>query len=221
MKKICLYLLSLITAFSLAAPVYASNVNIVEDEDNGTVLIGEFTDNIDIEFNNEYFFKEDIMNPGDVWESYITLKNNSDQNMQISLVEIKNVLEDSLLFDALKIEIYLDDGIVYKGNYNNTTSRIFDWVDFPMHSEIKLKVITAFPGECDNAYQGKRFEADWIFEARCAEKTINEITDEKTQTGDESKAGAYGAVFLCAAAGLTVLLLINKKDKGGKENEEK
>ena len=41
------------------------------------------------------------MNPGDTWESVISLKNNStDTNIQVSLVEIYSLLKDTKLFDG-------------------------------------------------------------------------------------------------------------------------
>lgn len=223
MKKIIAFLTAFITVASLSSPVFAADKVITTEQ--GATLVGEFTDNISIDFDNDYFFQQEIMNPGDVWESHITLKNDSDQSMQVSLYEIKNVLEDSMLFDALKLKIYLDDSLIYDGLYNGTPVRVFDWVDLPSHSSKDLKVITEFPGECKNEYQGKAFEANWVFEARCAESVSEEETgetDEEVQTGDTSNARKYAVVFLIAATGLAGCLVFkrNKDKEGGKDENE-
>lgn len=220
MKKIIAFLTAFITVASLSSPVFATNKVIATEQ--GATLVGEFTDNISIDFDNEYFFQQDMMNPGDVWESHITLKNDSDKSMQVSLYEIKSVLDDTMLFDTLKLQIYLDNSLVYSGNYNGTPVRVFDWVDLPAHSSKDLKVITEFPGECKNEYQGKTFEANWVFEARCAESVTEETTDEEVQTGDNSNARRYAVVFLIAASGLAGCLVFKKKkDKEDGKDENK
>lgn len=226
MKKLC----TLITALLLmitSVPVYAADTSKPTVQHiGGTTLIGEVGDNISIDFTNKSFFEAEIMNPGDTWESIISLKNNSpDTNIQVSLVEIISLLKDTKLFDALELQIYLGDDLAYSGDYSKTPSPVFSWIDVPAGSALELKVITHFPGECGNEYQNTPFKTDWIFEARMAEKPVNEgtptepVENENVKTGDESK-NYYGWYILGAAAILGSVLLISMKKKGDKDNEK-
>ena len=223
MKKIYSIILALVMIFSLTTPVFATDTSRPTTQHvGGTTLVGEFADRIEVDFTETYFFKANIMNPGDRWESIITLKNNSDEDMEISLVEIRNMLDDSLLFDALDLEFYIGQELIYKGPYNATEKPVFNWIDFPKNSVYELYIYTIFPGECGNEYQGKKFEANWIFEVRCDEKQISEIPNEEIDTGDDTKIGMYGYIFLGSAATLAVLLLLTgKKKKEDDENEKK
>lgn len=227
MKKLYTLIIALLLMIT-SVPVYAADTSKPTVQHiGGTTLIGEVGDNISIDFTNKCFFEAEIMNPGDTWESIISLKNNSpDTNIQISLVEIVSLLKDTKLFDALELEIYLGDDLIYSGDYSKTPTPVLYWIDVPAGSALELKVITHFPGECGNEYQNTPFKADWVFEARMAEKLVEEgdptkpVENEKVKTGDEPK-NYYGFYILGAAAVLGSILLISTKKKGDKDNEEK
>lgn len=216
MKKMYSIILAIILMFSTMCPVYATEEVVQPSVQHigGATLIGEFADNLDIEFNNEYFFKADIMNPGDRWKSVITLKNTSDKDMQISLVEIKNVLKDTMLYDILYIEIYLGNDLIYTGDYNKIPAPVFYWINFPANSMYELNVYTYFPAECGNEYQNKSFETNWTFEVRAA----NQVEEEEVRTGDQSKDPIIYSVLGITCLVAIILLVVNKKED--KEDEK-
>lgn len=220
MKKIYTLIIALLL-MTITVPVYAADTSKPTVQHiGGTTLMGEVSDKISIEFSNKSFFEADIMNPGDTWESIISLKNNStDTNIQVSLVEIYSLLKDTKLFDALDLKIYLGEDLVYSGDYAKTPTPVFNWIDVPAGSSVDLRVITSFPGECGNEYQSTPFKADWVFEARMAEKLVNEEksdkpTNEKVKTGDDITHN-YGYVFLGTACGVSLIFMKkNKKEDG-------
>ena len=228
MEKLYTLIIALLL-MTVSVPVYATDTSKpIVQHIGGTTLIGEVSDKISIEFSNKCFFEADIMNPGDTWESIISLKNNStDTNIQVSLVEIYSLLKDTKLFDALDLKIYLGEDLAYSGDYSKTPTPVFNWIDVPAGSSVDLKVITYFPGECGNEYQSTPFKADWVFEARMAEKPVDEgtptkpVDNEKVKTGDESPRNHIGWYGLGAAGLLASILLLGMKKKKEDANNEK
>ncbi|MCI9545794.1 MAG: hypothetical protein HFH60_03755 [Lachnospiraceae bacterium] len=228
MKKLYTLIMALLL-MTVSVPVYAADTSKPTIQHiGGTTLIGEVSDKISIEFSDKCFFEADIMNPGDTWESVISLKNTSkDTNIQVSLVEIYSLLKDSKLFDALDLKIYLGEDLAYSGDYSKTPTPVFNWIDVPAGSSVDLRVITHFPGECGNEYQSTPFKADWVFEARMAEKPVKEETpgkptNETVKTGDEAPRSHLGWYGLGTAGVLASILLIGmKKNKKGDGINEK
>ncbi len=220
MRKIITTMLSALFLVSNTLPVLAAE----PIPTKGATVTGNYDEQLTLTTDTDSFFEASIMNPGDVWESEITLKNTSETyNIQVALTDIENVLKDSRLFDVLELEIYAGDDLVYKGGYSKTDSPVFGWIQVDKGESIPLKVITRFPGECGNEYQNLSFKTNWVFETRIDENEIEIINpskpeNEEVETGDNHSTSGY--ILLGAAAGLVVAFLVFHKKKGDSDDEK-
>lgn len=170
-KSKFVYLLILSTSVVLITLLFAVTSPAEEiRKTEGATFIGTYTDSLSISTDNDSFFRVSIMNPGDRWESHITIRNNGEKDIQVSFREILDKLNDPFLLDVLDLKIVLNDKeVVYDGKYAATSSPIIDWFTLKSGKEAVLTVLTGFPDNCGNDYQGKKFDTDWIFEVRAEE----------------------------------------------------
>ena len=117
MKKLKLIIAALLS-FSVAAmpiPVYAD-----------AVITGEIKDDLTLEIDNEKFSEVEILNPGDTWENKITIKNNSDLDYDVSLVEITNNIEDPILYNNVECDVVVNNESVHNGKLSDTVEE--NWI---------------------------------------------------------------------------------------------
>ena len=162
--------LALIFCFLMTAPALAkadtSNVRQV----GGAAFIGQYADRLELQADNDWFFSEEVMDPGDQWESEIHVRNNSRKDLEISLLEILNKLPESMLLDIMNLQIVLSDGtVLYDGKYSRTGKPVFPWIPLKPGQELGLVIHTGFPEEAGNEFQGRKFDTNWVFQVRAEE----------------------------------------------------
>lgn len=155
----------------------------------GATFIGEYADKLELSVDNDYFFRSDIMNPGDAWETRMEIRNTGKKDIEVSLLEIVNKLSDSLLLDVLDLKISLPDGtVVYDGKYSKTRTPVIDWIPLKAGQTLELLIEKSFPAECGNDYQAASFHTEWIFEVRAQEPE----SPDTGKTGEPSSPGDGG-----------------------------
>lgn len=170
---------------SFAADGSTSSVQTI----GGATFIGEYADKLELSVDNDYFFRSDIMNPGDAWETRMEIRNTGKKDIEVSLLEIVNKLSDSLLLDVLDLKISLPDGtVIYDGKYSKTRTPVIDWIPLKAGQTLELLIEKSFPAECGNDYQAASFHTEWIFEVR-AQKPESPGTGK---TGEPSSPGDGG-----------------------------
>ena len=136
----------------------------------GATFIGQYADRLELQADNDWFFSEEIMDPGDHWESEIHIRNNSRKDLEISLLEIINKLPESVLLDIMNLRIMLSDGtVLYDGKYSKTENPVFSWIPLKPGQELCLIIHTGFPEEAGNEFQGRKFDTNWVFQVRAEE----------------------------------------------------
>ena len=189
-KKIIMVVLScFLVAINCTVPVHAmDNGGASVQYIGGATFIGEYAENLELSVDNDYFFRADIMNPGDVWESHITVRNPGKKDVEVSLLEILNKLNDSKLLDVLNLRITLSDGtVIYDGKYSKTPTPVIDWIPLRAGETLELLIYKEFPAECGNDFQGTKFETEWVFQIRAEEKTGPTDKDDESESKDPEK----------------------------------
>lgn len=198
----CFVMIALL--LSLTVQVYADEVSIT----------GTFSDKFELTSDGKKLFDIPIMNPGDVWESDLTIKNTTGEKMEVRLADVFSKLDDNLIFNILDVEIYMNGELFYKGPYNEVPQS--EWVLLEHGKELKLDIVLRFPGDCGNEYQNKPFDSEWKFEARLPEGVEPDEEDPPVQTG--VVRGFYIAGMICLGSVILFIVLGKKKDD---EDEKK
>lgn len=179
MKKLKLIIAALLS-FSVAAmpiPVYAD-----------AVITGEIKDDLTLEIDNEKFSEVEILNPGDTWENKITIKNNSDLDYDVSLVEITNNIEDPILYNNVECDVVVNNESVHNGKLSDTVEE--NWIAVKANSTVDYIVKFLAPGpDMDNSMQGRPLSVKFTFEARIEEIPVDESDEnniQPVQTGDRT-----------------------------------
>lgn len=196
-KKILSCLIILLLCLSLISPVYAADAEIV----------GSFSDKFKLTTVDGSLFDIPIMNPGDVWESDLVIRNISDSKMQVKLLQVMNSIEDDLLFDILHVSISIDGVLFYEGPYNQIPAS--EWITIEKGKTCNFDITLSFPGDCGNEYQDKEFDSLWEFDAKLMEVEDTTIEDD-TQTGVARTL--YIGAMVCIGAFLAFVLLYKEKD---------
>lgn len=207
----------------------------------GAVLSGQFgEDALVLDFDNDWFLHAPIVDPCDTFDSNITIKNNSDKDMEVRLIDIINQLEDNLMYKAFTVEIKKDGEVLYKGGLGDNKGDIIEWITIKPGELIVLNINTQFSCEAGNEYQNKEMVTSWLFEGRIEEKekpkedkpdipdkpdkpkeekiTTEKPKEEITQTSDMSNVNQYlnimSVVLLMLIAGLLAFnVKKERKDK--------
>lgn len=196
-KKILTILLVIAMLFSL--PVYASDVEIT----------GTFSDKFELTSSDGDLFDIPIMNPGDVWTAELEIKNQTNNKMEVQLVEVLSKIDDNLLFDTLLVKVEIDGEVFYEGPYNKIPKS--EWLPMEKDAIKTVKVTLSFPGDCGNEFQNKSFDSVWKFEARLPEGAPEKPVEPPVQTGVVRVAYISGLV--CVGAFLLFLLIGKDKKK--------
>lgn len=202
-KKILASILML--ACLLAMPVYAST---------DVELIGTFSDKFELTSQGDNLFDIPIMNPGDVWENDLEIKNNTGEKMEVQLFGVVNDIVDTMLFDILDVIIEFNGEIYYEGKYNNIPQS--EWITLENGEELIVSVRLEFPGSCGNEYQGKLLDSTWRFEARLPDGATPPPTEPETPVPTGVVRGAYISAMICIGA-FICLIILGKKDDDKKK----
>lgn len=200
-------------ASSFITPVYA---------ETEVKMTGTYYDKFELKGNGTSLFDIPIMNPGDVWENSISIKNTTSDNMEVKLSEITNKNKDNLLFDVLEVVIKINGEVIYEGLYKDVPSS--KWVTVSPNSSMVVDVTLKFPGECGNEYQGKKLDSTWTFEARLpdgATPTPKPPKDDKNPVPTGVVSGLYVGASICLGSLLFFILLGKRKDDEEKPKNRK
>ena len=178
-------------------------------------MLGTFSDKFELTSDGDKLFDLTIMNPGDVWENKLEIKNHTGEKMEVRLVEVVNKLEENLMFDVLNVKIYIGEELHYEGPYNKIPAS--DWIVVENGELIIVKVVLEFPGECGNEYQNKPFDSEWKFEARLPEPSTPPVDQEEPPVPTGVVRGFYLAGMVCLGSFILFILLGKKRD----EDEDK
>ena len=195
---------------SLSLPVYASS---------DVEMLGTFSDKFSLTSDGDNLFDIPIMNPGDVWENKLEIKNHTGEHMEVRLFEVINQIEDELLFNILEIQIYIDGELYYEGPYNKIPQS--EWIGVENGKKIVVEVVLKFPGECGNEYQNKPFDSQWKFEARLMETEPDKPDKEDPPVPTGVVRGFYIAGMICLSSFILFLLLGKKDDKDKDKKRDK
>ena len=172
------------------------------------------------------------MVPGDKWTGKITVHNDCDNLLEVSLHSIRNELQDTTLFDVLTLRIRAGDTELYSGRYNTgKTEPYTDYFRIEPGKDLVLDVEITLPKEAGNEVMGKEMKSSWIFDARYnpkdpgGEEPSTQPTPTKAptpaqaiQTGfnlNGSTTGTIAWVAVAVLAGIAILaavLKLRKKD---------
>jgi len=148
---------------SMALTAHAEEVDGWKED---IVLNSDFEGKFTFDCNESQIFQVDNAAPGDVWDGKITIKNSAGGPVEVALLTIVSDLEDTLLYDALDLDIRIGDDTVYSGKYGETPDPITMYYVLRTGKSMELDVRIAFPAEAGNEFQGKAMDSTWTFEAR-------------------------------------------------------
>lgn len=165
LKSATAFLLAFIMLLSLL-PFHASAAGGRTFEGNveltGAFKGGQFT--LDTS-DTELFSLKNIV-PGDRWVGQIHVANETGSRMEVSILHILNNLEDTILFDALDLEVSVNGKIYYDGSYGDTEKPITPWHSLYPDTSLTYDVVIELPRTVGNEAQGKIMDSTWVFEAR-------------------------------------------------------
>lgn len=212
MKKMMIFMIVCILAFSSVLPVYADNGKVTYRGNAGNFIFepGSNYSPTDL-FPN---FK-DVM-PGDTLTQKITVKNDADNKVKIYMRSL-GAHEDSEKFLSqlgLKVRKSSDNKMAYMFDAEaDETGQITDWVCLgTLYSggEVNLEVILKVPVELDNKFQNKIGYLDWEF---MIEEFPVESNDPKPpKTGDNSYMGMWSVLVIGSSAMFVSLLFWHKRN---------
>lgn len=129
-------------------------------------LTGNFTGTFSLDSNTSQIFRVNNAAPGDSWTGTITIRNNAGGPMEVALLTIVSELEDLALFNALTLDIRVEDTTVYSGSYGATPKQISPYYVVPAGTSMQLTATVAFPAHYGNEMMGKKMNSTWTFDAR-------------------------------------------------------
>lgn len=113
-----------------------------------------------------YLFSLEVAAPGDCWYGAVKVENTTESNMAIRVKSITSTLEnDTTLFDALDLRISVAGETAYRGPYAASGSSVTDYYILNPGQVLFFDIKASFPGDADNACQGKQMDSTWTFDA--------------------------------------------------------
>lgn len=183
-----------------------------------TKIKGEVTDNLEINASDKYFSKKEILTPGDIWKSSITVENTGDYDYDISLDSIESNTEDTSLHNIVEVVIKHGDDIIFDGPLSSEVKE--KWITVKAHDKIEYNLEFTAPTEMSNELQGKKLDSKFVFEARIEEIPVVESGEDDTgisktvKTSDDNKIDNYIFLSMLGVTGIFTsihLVLKNKK----------
>lgn len=182
-------------------------------------LTGAFNGKFSLDSSDMYLFKLENMAPGDSWEGKIHVKNSASDKMEIAILSIVSNLEDTKLFDALDLKIFLGDKELYNGSYGKTEEPISTFYEIPAGKDITFDVVVTFPKECGNEYQNTKMDSTWTFEGRYYGDKVQTGVD--ITTGTSQNATWLVVSLLCLLAGAVLVYQISAAKKHNDNTKKK
>ena len=145
------------TIFSFSLPAFAAE---------HFTLTGDYKDSFQLKSNGIHIFGVIDCVPGDYWSSEIEVKNLTGKDMDIAIISIESLLEDTLLFDSFELTLTQGEEILYQGSYGKAGSPVTDYLTVPGNGTLTFDVAVSFPEESSNLYQGRELSSLWTFEAK-------------------------------------------------------
>lgn len=131
-------------------------------------LDGSYNGKFELNSNTDLLFDVKDITPGDFWTRTVHVTNKAPASMEFGIISVTSNLTDTLLFDELVSEIYINGDKVYDGPYgfvaHDEAMTSFYEIESGDTMEIKIKV--TFPKDAGNAFMGKKMDSTWTFEAR-------------------------------------------------------
>lgn len=132
-------------------------------------ITGKVTDQkFKLTANDLNFFQINSATPGDTWKGAIHVQNKTGSGMEVSVFDIVNNLkDDSILFEALELDICVQDQICYSGDYNvSQTKPVTDYYYIEPGKSMTFDVTVSLPAYLDNTLQNRDMDSNWILSAR-------------------------------------------------------
>lgn len=164
--RICVMILMLIFIVSLLSLQTVHAADIEDGWKQNIELTGNFVGTFSLNSNTAQILRVENAAPGDRWEGEITIKNSAGGPMEVALLTITSLLEDTALFETLELELEVGNDIVYSGSYDTSLDPITPFYVIPADQSMVIHVCLSFPPEVGNEMQGKEMDSLWTFEAR-------------------------------------------------------
>lgn len=187
-----------------------------------------------LDASTDDFYMNANINPGDILNAEVVFKNESKEDIQVRISDVKDQLSTTMsakLLDILDLNIDIDGKTAYKGSHAKVTNPLTQWITLKGGEELTMKVRIEFPKyEADNTFQGAEMKVKYVFEARAdipedqtTTSTSTSKSTEKIKTGvDDVESSNKMAVMLVVGAvvvlgGFGVATIVMKKRR---EDEE-
>lgn len=113
-----------------------------------------------------YLFSLENLAPGDSWQGKVTVDNDTNTDMAVSVYSITSTLkQDTALFDVLDLRISAAGEEAYCGKYAASGPTVTGYYLIPSGETLDFDIEVFFPGSAGNAYQGKQMDSTWTFDA--------------------------------------------------------
>lgn len=178
-----------------------------------------------LDASTDDFYVNANINPGDILNAEIVFKNDSKEDIQVRISDVKDQLSTTMsakLLDVLDLNIDIDGKTAYKGSHSKVTSPLTQWITLEGGESLTMKVRIEFPKyEADNTFQGAEMKVKYVFEARA--DIPEDKNTEKIKTGvDDVESSNKMAIALVGGAvvvlgGFVVATIVMKKKR---ENDE-
>lgn len=164
--RICAMFLILVLVVSLLSMHNVRAADIKDGWKQNIELTGNFVGTFTLNSNTAQILRAENAAPGDIWDGEITIKNSAGGPMEVALLTIQSLLEDTALFKTLTLELQVGDDIVYSGSYDTKLDPVTPFYVIPAGQSMVMHVCISFPPEVGNEMQGKEMDSLWTFEAR-------------------------------------------------------
>lgn len=154
--------------------------------DNEYNIIGEFSNRLVLTADNTYIFRHSGGKPGDTWTTEINITNNSNNKMDISLIEIVNNREDVAIPTEFFLQLYCDGVELYNGSYDVNSNPVIPTLTLNAGESKRIIAKSGIRPTADNSIQNEKLDTTWFFEGKLYKdnKTVTETS--KNSSGKSS-----------------------------------
>lgn len=189
--SILLVLLLLMSVLPLQASAASNN------EEHFT-LTGEFEGQFKLSSKESELFHLENIVPGDSWIGEIHIKNEAPKPMGVCLKSITSDIMDTVLFDALELQIYCNNKPLYTGRYDTGNGQATNFYELKTNETMILDVVVTLPLSAGNEVSDREMDSTWTFEAYyTGEGDAQKKPDNsKPQTGDNLASENSANIFM-------------------------
>lgn len=110
--------------------------------------------------------------PGCLYKSTVSLNNIGDRALDITLSSVRNRTGDEELLDYISLTVAKTDGTeLYNGPIRAAEKPMFEPITIQKNTPVTLVVSIGLAKDVPNTMQGKKLDAEWVFEAKASVKT--------------------------------------------------